>query len=85
VNRIVVSSIISIVIIGLMAVGYYYFSAYREKFSATEDALPSDAAIVIRGSMGDLYASLEKVGLWNERDSLTVMYRFKKRDAHFAE
>jgi len=61
-----------------MAVGYYYFSAYREKFSATEDALPSDAAIVIRGSMGDLYASLEKVGLWNERDSLTVMYRFKK-------
>ena len=51
-----------------MAVGYYYFSAYREKFSATEDALPSDAAIVIRGSMGDLYASLEKVGLWNERD-----------------
>jgi len=61
-----------------MAVGYYYFSAYREKFSATEDALPNDAAIVIRGNMGDLYASLEKVGLWYEKDSLTVMYRFKK-------
>ncbi|HRH83787.1 MAG TPA: WD40 repeat domain-containing protein [Bacteroidia bacterium] len=77
-NRVVVSSIISIVIIGLMAVGYYYFSAYREKFSATEDALPNDAAIVIRGSIGDLYTSLEKVGVWNEKDSLTVMYRFKK-------
>lgn len=53
-----------------MAVGYYYFSAYREKFSATEDALPNDAAIVIRGSIGDLYTSLEKVGVWNEKTHL---------------
>jgi hypothetical protein len=78
VNRVVVSSIISIFIIALMAVGYYYFSVYKEKFSNPEEALPASAALIIKGNLKNVYTELENQGIWSQLDSLSLMGDIRK-------
>lgn len=77
-NRVVASSIISIFIIALLAVGYYYFSVYKEKFSNPEEALPPSAALIIKGNLNNIYTELDKQGIWNQLDTLSLIGDIRK-------
>lgn len=77
-NRVILSSIISLLLIALLAVGYFYYTSYRENFSKPEVALPPDASFFVSGNLKQLTNDLTQLSFWKEADSSMMVGEIKK-------
>ncbi len=77
-NRVIVSSIISLLLIALLAVGYFYYTGYRENFSKPEVALPPDASLIISGNLSQWVAEINTLPFWKNADTTFFIGKLKR-------